>query len=50
MIDEPRLVISMNLGPANPNMDPNADWSSYWNRPFVNDPSLENYDSSEEII
>ena len=50
MIDEPRLVISMNLGPANPNMDPNADWSSYWNRPFVNDPSLENYDSSEGII
>jgi hypothetical protein len=32
---EPRLVVSMNLGPTEPRVDPNADWSVYRNRPIV---------------
>jgi hypothetical protein len=32
---EPRLVVSMNLGPTQPRVDPNADWSIYWNRPTI---------------
>jgi hypothetical protein len=39
-IDKRRLVVSMNLGPVNPNMDPNADWSGYWDRPFVSHPVI----------
>jgi len=37
-IDEPRWVISMNLSPVEPNKEPNADWSVYWNRPTVDYP------------
>lgn len=32
----PRLVLSMNLAPLEPNMLPNADWSVYWDRPIIN--------------
>jgi hypothetical protein len=39
-IDEPRLVVSMNLAPVVPNIDPNADWSVYWNRPIIDNPKL----------
>lgn len=39
-IEEPRIVVSMNLGPKNPNKTPNADWSAYWERPVVNDPLI----------
>jgi|LakMenEpi03Aug12_release.lakeMendotaPanAssembly.Ray.scaffolds.fasta_scaffold33258_6 hypothetical protein len=39
-IDEPRLVVSMNLAPVIPNVDPNADWSVYWNRPVIDNPKL----------
>jgi len=31
----PRLVLSMNLSPLEPNTTPNADWSVYWNRPII---------------
>lgn len=37
-IDDRRLVISINLGPVNPNRTPNADWSAYWGRPAVANP------------
>lgn len=33
--DESRLVVSMNWGPVNPNTNPNADWSVYWDRPVI---------------
>jgi hypothetical protein len=36
--DEPRLVVSMNLGPVEPNVEPNADWSVYLNRTVVENP------------
>lgn len=32
---EPRLVVSMNLGPVQPRTQPNADWSVYWKRPII---------------
>lgn len=32
----PRLVLSMNLAPIEPNVLPNADWSVYWDRPIIN--------------
>lgn len=32
----PRLVLSMNLAPIEPNILPNADWSVYWDRPTIN--------------
>lgn len=35
---DPRLVVSMNLGPVEPNVTPNADWSVYLNRPVVDNP------------
>jgi len=35
---ESRLVVSMNWGPQNPTLDPNADWSVYWDRPTINNP------------
>jgi hypothetical protein len=31
----PRLVLSMNLSPIQPNVSPNADWSVYWDRPII---------------
>jgi len=31
--EESRLVVSMNWGPVQPNVSPNADWSVYWDRP-----------------
>ena len=34
-IEEPRIVLSMNLSPINPTQDPNADWSVYWDRPRI---------------
>lgn len=34
---ESRLVVSMNWGPVDPNVSPNADWSVYWDRPVVSD-------------
>lgn len=37
-VDSTRLVVSMNLGPVEPNMSPNADWSVYWDRPVVDNP------------
>lgn len=36
--EEPRLVVSMNLGPVSPNIEPNADWSVYLNRQVINNP------------
>lgn len=33
--DESRLVVSMNWGPVEPNVSPNADWSVYWDRPLI---------------
>lgn len=39
-IDEPRIVVSMNLGPKSPNKTPNADWSAYWNRPVIENPII----------
>jgi len=36
--DTSRLVVSMNLGPVDPTVDPNADWSVYWNRPVIENP------------
>ena len=38
-LDDRRLVLSMNLGPLNPNMSPNAEWSVYRNRPVVSNPA-----------
>lgn len=35
---ESRLVVSMNWGPKNPTLDPNADWSVYWERPTIDNP------------
>jgi hypothetical protein len=35
---EPRMVVSMNLGPVTPNLAPNADWSVYANRLVVDNP------------
>lgn len=32
---QPRLVVSMNLGPTQPRCEPNADWSAYWQRPLI---------------
>ena len=34
-INLPRMVVSFNLGPVEPNTNPNADWSCYWDRPAV---------------
>ena len=34
--NSPRLVLSMNLSPLEPNVTPNADWSVYWDRPIIN--------------
>lgn len=36
---EPRLVVSMNLGPVDPRVSPNADWSVYWDRPLIQEVS-----------
>lgn len=36
--EEPRLVVSMNLGPVAPNTEPNADWSVYLNREVIDNP------------
>ena len=33
-----RLVVSMNWGPVEPTLSPNADWSVYWERPIVDQP------------
>lgn len=38
--EEPRLVVSMNLGPVTPNTEPNADWSVYLNREVIDNPKL----------
>lgn len=35
MIDNPRIVVSMNLSPTTPRETPNADWSIYANRPVI---------------
>lgn len=40
--EEPRMVVSMNLGPVAPNLEPNADWSVYANRLVVDSPKLVN--------
>jgi hypothetical protein len=34
-LDTPRLVISGNTSPVNPNLEPNADWSVYHARPSL---------------
>ncbi len=39
-VDAPRRVLSMNLGPKNPNRLPNADWSVYWDRPVIDNPVI----------
>lgn len=39
-LDDRRLVLSMNLGPVSPNMEPNADWSAYWDRPVIDSPHI----------
>jgi len=39
-IEESRLVVSMNLSPKQPNKNPNADWSVYWNRPIINETEI----------
>jgi hypothetical protein len=39
-VDEPRRVLSMNLGPKNPSNLPNADWSVYWDRPTIDNPVI----------
>ena len=42
MIDEPRIVVSMNLSPTEPRSSPNADWSIYSDRPIVESPAAKN--------
>jgi len=39
-LQQRRLVLSMNLGPETPNMEPNADWSAYWERPIIDAPVI----------
>lgn len=39
-LDDRRLVLSMNLSPSSPNKTPNADWSTYWNRPVIERPLI----------
>ena len=39
-IDEPRIVVSMNLAPVEPTLTPNADWSVYWDRPIISNPKI----------
>ncbi len=39
-IDEPRISVSMNLAPIEPNKTPNADWSIYWDRPVIENPRM----------
>lgn len=40
-LEEPRLVISGNTSPVSPNLEPNADWSIYQNRPVLDDGDLQ---------
>ena len=39
-VDEPRIVVSMNLAPVEPTLTPNADWSVYWDRPIIDNPKI----------
>ena len=39
-VSQPRLVVSMNLEPVSPNIEPNADWSVYWDRPIITSPII----------
>jgi hypothetical protein len=39
-VEEPRVVLSMNLAPIEPTLTPNADWSVYWDRPVIKHPKI----------
>jgi hypothetical protein len=40
VVDTPRLVVSINLGPVKPDTTPSADWSVYLDRPVIDNPKL----------
>ena len=44
MVDDERIVVSMNLSPLNPKTTPNADWSIYKDRPIIASPEVVNQD------
>lgn len=44
MIESPRIVVSMNLGPIEPRLNPNADWGIYTDRPIIESPVVKKTD------
>ncbi len=44
MIESPRIVVSMNLGPIEPRVNPNADWGIYMDRPIIESPVVKKTD------
>jgi hypothetical protein len=44
MIESPRIVVSMNLGPIEPRVNPNADWGIYTDRPIIESPVVKKTD------
>jgi hypothetical protein len=44
MIESPRIVVSMNLSPIEPRVNPNADWGIYTDRPIIESPVVKKTD------